>query len=168
MRNIPRVGETSEIFSISAGRERQLTFTLDNRSADEVLVGGIPTLFFSKAFSKENQQIFYLVQTEPARGAERFSRRLRPAEYPLLATNNGFAEPEVVGARGLGAALAMNQILVQSDRGGEGMFNIWRIGTDGRSAVRLTVVGAAHPDWWIPLPGVTDPVEIDENGSSPR
>jgi len=168
MRITPNDGMTSEIVMISGGDTRQLTFTLDNRAPDEVLVGDVPTLFFSKAFSKENQQIFHLVQTAPARGVERYSRRLRPAEYPLLHNNNGFAEPQAVGARGPGAVLATSQILVVSDRGGEEIFNIWRMGTDGQNAVRLTTEGGSSPDWWIPLPESGTMIEAGGGGRSSR
>ncbi len=167
MRNTPHDGTTSEIFALSGGGARQLTFTLDNRAPDEILENGVPTLYFSKSFSKENQQIFRLVRTEPARGVKRISRLLRPAEYPLLFANNGFAETQAVGARGPGAALAMNQILVMSDRGGESMFfNIWRMGTDGLNAVRLTEAGGRRPDWWIPLAAVSGTVETGGSGGS--
>lgn len=162
MRIVPNDGHTSDIFVLSGEDTRQLTFTRDNRAPDEVLVDGVPTLYFTKAFSKETQQVFYLLQTPPARGVERISRQVRPAEYPLLRTNSGFAEPHVVGARGPGAALAMNQILVVSDRGGEGTFNIWRMGTDGQNSVRLTAEGAGSPDWWIPLPAAGVAIEVGE------
>jgi len=169
MRTTPNDETNSEIFEITHAGARQLTFTLDNRAPDEVLENGVPTLFFSKAFSNQDQRVFRLV-AEPARGVKRPSRSLRSAEYPVGAHEGGFADTQAVGARGPGAALAMNQILLVTDRGESRAldFNIWRMSTDGRNAVRLTEQGGSRPDWWIPLPGETGVVAAEESGGSRR
>ena len=129
-------GFTTEIYvsTAIASSMTRLTFSANgstsgaSRHPAEVLENGLLKVAFARDASSSSQQI-HIMNTDGS-GVQRIS-------------NNPYNEWWAVQARGI-----ENEILFNSNRSGDGIFNIWKMNTDGSNPVQLTTVGGTNASWW--------------------
>lgn len=137
-------GRSARIAVYPAGGQREELLDFDSRSAEEILVDGVPCIFFVRTITKGIQHLYRLT---PHGLAD--SEALRLTQSPLIRSRD-FAVVRPRGPRGPGSQRRRNQMLFVSDVAGAGTMNIWRVHTDGSNPVRLTQQGGTSPDWWVP------------------